>query len=208
MVGSGKPGDKLGSFHHPLQRLPVRDGAVPVPDCDAAGKKAFDGATVKVHQDLRRQVGLLKFLQEEELLVSLFYQDGGVQRPRKILGEVDPQELEAGDTLDLNSLDLDGSVCVSIGSPEVHDDLLGLLCVYGQVVISAPGCQVLDLLPVGCLIVVGDEADHRCVVCKFDGVGAVHWFAVVGEEGVEERAQHTALWDTSVQNECGGGVVI
>ena len=77
-------------------------------------------------------MGLLQFPQEEEPLVSLLYQDGGVQRSRKILGEVDPQELEAGDTLDLSSVDLDESVFASIGSPEVHDDLLGLLGVSYQ----------------------------------------------------------------------------
>ena len=33
-------------------------------------------------------------------------------------------------------------------------------------------------------------------------------FAAVGEEGVQEGAQHTALRDASVQDEGGGGVII
>lgn len=35
----------------------------------------------------------------------------------------------------------------------VHDDLLGLLGVNDEVIVSAPGCQVLDFLPVVHLIV-------------------------------------------------------
>ncbi|KAK3554363.1 hypothetical protein QTP70_022596, partial [Hemibagrus guttatus] len=64
-----------------------------------------------------------------------------------------------------------------------------------QVIVSTPCDQVLHLCPVGCLIVVTDEANHCGVDCKLDdGVGSIHRPAVVGEEGVEERAQHTALW--------------
>ncbi|KAI3366482.1 hypothetical protein L3Q82_000620 [Scortum barcoo] len=40
------------------------------------------------------------------------------------------------------------------------------------------------------------------VICKlYDGVGSIHRPAVMGEEGVEEQAQHTALWCTSVECE-------
>uniref|UniRef100_A0A3Q3F8Y3 Endosomal/lysosomal proton channel TMEM175 n=1 Tax=Labrus bergylta TaxID=56723 RepID=A0A3Q3F8Y3_9LABR len=63
---------------------------------------------------------------------------------------------------------------------------------------------MLYLLPVGRVIVVADEANHRCIVCKLDdGVGSMYRSAVVGEEGVEEWAQHTALWYACV--ECDGG---
>lgn len=84
--------------------------------------------------------------------------------------------------------------------------LFGLLGAEGQVVIGAPCPQVLDLLPVGQLVV--DEANHRCVVCKLgNGIGTMYRCAVVGAEGIEEWAQHTALWDTSVQGEGRGSVV-
>ena len=45
-------GDALGGFHHPLQRLPVRGRATPVPDCDAVGQDALNGTAVKVHKDV------------------------------------------------------------------------------------------------------------------------------------------------------------
>ena len=43
----------------------------------------------------------------------------------------------------------------------------GGLCgdrVAGAVVILPPHGQVSDLLPIGCLLVVGDQANHYCVV--------------------------------------------
>ncbi len=58
--------------------------------------------------------------------------------------------------------------------PEVHHRLLGLVDVEGEVVLLTPFSQVTHLLSVGRLIVVGDQAYHRCVVSKFvDDVGAV-----------------------------------
>ena len=61
---------------------------------------------------------------------------------------------------------------------------------------------MLDLFSIGRLIVVADEANHCCVVCKLDnGIKTMYRCAVVGEEGVEERTQHTALWDAGVQYE-------
>ena len=50
----------------------------------------------------------------------------------------------------------------------------------------APHCQVSDLLPISCLIVVGDQA-YCCVVSRLnDGVGVKLGHAVVGEQGVQE----------------------
>lgn len=41
---------------------------------------------------------------------------------------------------------------------------------------------------------VFDEAYHRGIICKLDdGVGTLNKFAVMGEEGVEERTHITAL---------------
>ena len=49
-----------------------------------------------------------------------------------------------------------------------------------------------DLLPIGCLIVVGDQAYHRCVIRKLnDGVVLGH--AVVDEQGVQEGTKHAPL---------------
>ena len=43
--------------------------------------------------------------------------------------------------------------------PVVHDRLLCLAHVEGEVVVLAPHCQVSDLL-IGCLLIVGDQAYH------------------------------------------------
>lgn len=65
--------------------------------------------------------------------------------------------------------------------------------------IQKPGAgdQVLDLF-----LAVTDEANRCCIFCKSDdSVGTMYRCGVVGEEGVEEGAQTTALWDASVQGE-------
>src|SRR4029434_2563836 len=105
------------------------------------------------------------------------------------------QEFKAGDTLHLRPVDMDGGVRATF-LPEVHNELFGLLGVESQVVVGASLRQVLDLFSIGRLIVVADEANHCCVVCKLDnGIRTMYSRAVVGEEGVEE---HVALWDTGV----------
>ena len=43
----------------------------------------------------------------------------------------------------------------------VHHQLLGLTDVEGEEVVVAPHCQVTDLLPVGFLIIAGDQAYYR-----------------------------------------------
>ncbi|KAF0039232.1 hypothetical protein F2P81_007467 [Scophthalmus maximus] len=128
-------------------------------------------------------------------LVGLLNQTGGVSGPGEVLCDVGPQELEAGDTFNSHPVDVNGIVRASSFSPEVHDELLRLAGVEEQVIVSTPSGQMLYLLPVGCLVVVADEANHRRIVRKLDdGVGSMYRSAVVGEEGVEEWAQHTALW--------------
>ncbi|KAK6327856.1 hypothetical protein J4Q44_G00035020, partial [Coregonus suidteri] len=86
-----------------------------------------------------------------------------------------------------------------------------LLClghVEGEVVILAPHGQVSDLLPIGCLIVVGDQAYHCCVVGKLnDGVGVVPGHAVMGEQGVQEGTEHAPLRGPHVEDQCGRCVV-
>ena len=58
------------------------------------------------------------------------------------------------------------------------------------------------LLPVGRLIVVADEANLLlCCLQLDDGIRTMYRCAVVGEEGVEERTRHTALWYAGVQDE-------
>ena len=46
--------------------------------------------------------------------------------------------------------------------PVVHNHLLCLGHFEGEVLVLAPHGQVSDLLPIGCLIVVGDHVYHWC----------------------------------------------
>ncbi len=60
--------------------------------------------------------------------------------------------------------------------------------------------QGTHLLSVGRLVIVSDQADHRCVVSKFDDdIGAVCGFTVMCVQGVQEWAESAALGSTSVE---------
>ena len=79
--------------------------------------------------------------------------------------------------------------------PKVRDQLICLAHIEGGVVL-APHCQSSDL-PIGRLIMVGDQTYHSCVVSKLnDGVGVVYGHAVVGEQGIQEwtKYKNKALW--------------
>ena len=74
--------------------------------------------------------------------------------------------------------------------PVVDNHLLCLDPVEGEVVVLAPHGQVSDLLPLGCLIVVGDQAYHCCVIGKLnDGIGVLPGHAVMSEQGVQEGTE-------------------
>ncbi len=65
-----------------------------------------------------------------------------------------------------------------------------------------PFSQGTHLLSVGRLIVVGDQAYHRCVISKFDDdIGAVCSCTVVCVQGVQEWAEDAALRCTSVEDQ-------
>ena len=49
--------------------------------------------------------------------------------------------------------------------PVVHNNLLCLDHVEGEVVVLAPRGQVSDLLPIGCLIIVDDQA-YLPLLCR------------------------------------------
>ncbi len=72
-------------------------------------------------------------------------------------------------------------------------------------VLLTPFSQGTLLLSVGLLIVVGDQAYHRCVIGKFDDdVGAVCGCTVVCVRGVQEWAEDAALRST---RECISGLI-
>jgi hypothetical protein len=92
--------------------------------------------------------------------------------------------------------------------PVVHNHLLYLDHVEGGFIVLAPHGRVSDLLPIGCLVVVGDQAYHCCFICKLnDGVGVVPGSAVMSEQGVQEGTEHAPLMGPCVEDQCGGCVI-
>ena len=85
---------------------------------------------------------------------------------------MDTNDHETLDLLHYSPVDVNGGL---FGPPflVVHDQLNCLAHIEGEVVVLAPHCQVSDF-SIGCLIVTGDQAYHRCVVRKLnDGVGVM-----------------------------------
>ena len=70
---------------------------------------------------------------------------------------LDTKELEALNLHHCSPVDENGGV-LDPPFPVIHNHLLHLDHVEGEVVILAPHCQVSDLLPIGCLILVSDQA--------------------------------------------------
>jgi hypothetical protein len=81
----------------------------------------------------------------------------------------------------------------------IHNQLLSLAHIEGQVVVLTPHCQVSDLCPIGCLIIVVSKLN--------DGVGVVLGHAVLGEQGLQEGIKYTPLRGRSVEDQLGRCVV-
>ena len=77
-----------------------------------------------------------------------------------IVGDVDTKELETLDPLLYSPVDVIGGL-FSSPIPVVHNQLFCLAHVEGEVVVLASHCQFSDL-PIGCLIVVSDQAYQCC----------------------------------------------
>jgi hypothetical protein len=113
--------------------------------------------------------------------------------PCYFIGDVDAKELEALNLLHYSPVDENGAVLIP-PFPVVHNHLLCLDQIEGEVVVLASHGQVSDLLPVGDLIVVGYQAYHCCVIGKLnDDVGVVHGHVVMSEQGVQEGNEHAPL---------------
>jgi hypothetical protein len=52
--------------------------------------------------------------------------------------------------------------------PEVHDQLLCFVDIEYEVIFLTPHSEGIHLLPVGRLVIVGNQAYHCSVVCKLD----------------------------------------
>jgi hypothetical protein len=117
---------------------------------------------------------------------------------------VDTKELEALNPLHYSTFYDNGGML----DPAVHNNLLCLDHVEGEVVFLAPHGQVSDLLPIGGLFIFGDQAYHCCVVGKLNnGVGVVPGHAVMREQGVQEGTEHSPLMGPRVEERRGRRVV-
>ena len=81
--------------------------------------------------------------------------------PCYFVGDVETKELEALDLLHCSPVDEKGGVLGPLFSV-VHNHLLCLDHIEGEVFVLAPHDQVSDLLPIGYLVIVGDQAYHLC----------------------------------------------
>ncbi len=191
----------VGSSHDPLQSFAVASGALSKAGGDAAGQYALHSAGVEGSEDAGAHSKLPQPSQEEEALMCLLQHCICVSRPCEILCDVNAEEVKA--VFPLHRCLVDGDGCVfSALSPEIHHQLLGLVDVEREVVLLTPFSQGTHLLSVGHLIVVSDQAYHRCVICKFDDdIRAVCGCTVVCVQGVQELAEDTALRSTSVEDQ-------
>ena len=113
--------------------------------------------------------------------------------PCQFVGDVDAKELDALKLLHYSHMDKNGGV-IAPPSPVVHNHLLCLYHVEGEDVLLAPHSQDSDFLPIGCLIVAGDQAYHCCVIGKLNfGVGVIPGRAGMSEQGVQEGTEHAPL---------------
>ncbi len=187
-----------GNSHKPLQSFLVASGAVSKPGGDAAGQDALHSAGVEGSEDSGACSKLPQPSLEEETLMCLLQHCICVSRPCEILGDVNAEELKAVNPLHRCLVDGDGCVFSAL-SPVIHHQLLGLVDVEREVVLLTPFSQGTHLLSVGCLIDVGDQAYHCCVIGKFDKF--VCGCTVMCVQGVQEWVENAALWSTSVEDQ-------
>ncbi len=82
--------------------------------------------------------------------------------PGEVLRDVYTQELGAAHSLHGRTIDGQRSM-QRVHSPEVNDNLLRLLHIQREIVVTAPPGQAAHLAPVVCLISVADETHHSRV---------------------------------------------
>ena len=86
---------------------------------------------------------------------------------------MDTKELETLEPLHYSPVDVNGGL-FGPPFPVVHNQLLCLAHIEGEVVVLEPHCQFSDLLPIGHLLVGGDQAYQCGVVSKLnDGVEVI-----------------------------------
>ncbi len=77
------------------------------------------------------------------------------------------QELGAAHSLHSRTVDGQRSM-LSVHFPEVNNNLLRLLHIQREIVVTAPPGQAAHLAPVVCLVSVANETHHSCVIRKLN----------------------------------------
>jgi hypothetical protein len=116
----------------------VRCQAVAIPSDDADSEDAPNGASVALFDD--SFPNLFSLLRGKRHCCALF---------TSFLSDVDTKELEALDPLHHSPINVNWAVLGLPLFPVVHDQLLCLSGVKGEVIVLAPHSQVTDLLPIG-----------------------------------------------------------
>ncbi len=112
-------------------------------------------------------------MEEVETQLCFLGQCCCVVSPGEVLCDVYTQELGAAHSLHSRTIDGLRSM-LSVHSPEVNNNLLRLLHIQREIVVTAPPGQAAHLAPVVCLISVADETHHSRVIHKFnEEVGVV-----------------------------------
>ncbi len=183
----------FSAAHYPLKGLAA--GAIP----HSGSQDALDGASVEGAHDGGRGSGSSEFAEEVETLLCFFVQCCSVVSPGEVLCDVYTQELGAAHSLHSRTIDGQRSL-LSVHSPEVNNNLLHLLHIQREIVVTAPPGQAAHLAPVVCLNSVANETHHSRVIRKFnEEVGLVRRCAFMGQQSEEEGAQHTSLGGPCVQ---------
>ena len=87
--------------------------------------------------------------------------------PFQFVGDVYTEELKTFHLLHHCPVDVDKGM-LPLLFPDVHDHLLCFVDVEWEVIFLTPPSEGPHLLPVGCLVVFGNQAYHCSVVCKRD----------------------------------------
>ena len=127
---------------------------------NTARQDALNGASVKVYVGLRGQDKFLQPPEVEEALLHLLHHT--VCGPLQIVSEVYAEDAFTFATA-IPSMWMEVfSLCC------LHDQHLHVVDVEGEVIFLAPLHQGPHFLPVGCLIIVVNQAYYCCVICKLD----------------------------------------
>ncbi len=137
----------------------------PKPDSYRRAQNRLNNSWVKLCHMRLWQVELFQLTKEEQPLLSLSHDGVNVSVPLQVLRDGGAQESEW--LRCSHSAVHDGEWGENRGgSPEVHDHLYCFERVQLQVVMTAPDCQLLNLLSVSRLVSVLDETDDCGVICK------------------------------------------